>query len=267
MSISTGKAILFGLIPFGPLYLRMFKLNGSIDHMWTAIPFFQMPIFGLIPTLMMKFGKIKKGKLKGSPFDFFVIVTIILRFLVDFMVDKLDEPWASTFNVLLNLFCIMLPFMIRIYAPLCSLCKSNPIQGFNVILKILSSSAIMMAIIEALIIGLGYVPYIGKIPTVLNMIPVVGPMIVYALYFIPLYVITNIYRENTLGDFCNKKAKKTFAIPATIVSIVVFVILKKISGFDPSSFSPASFGSGIQGNITNFATNYAEDFASDEFDD
>ena len=239
MSISTGKALIHGLIPFGPMKLRIKELNGSADHMWTLFPLFQLPILGLIPTIMMKTGAIKRGRLKGSPVDLFVIVTLLFRFLVGFLVNKLDQPWSSIFNVGLNLIAVMLPFIIRIYSPLCQLCKSNIDQGIDVILKILSSSAVIMAIIEGLIAGLGYVPYVGAIPSMIEMIPILGPILVYAMYFIPLYIYINIKRENNLNKFCSEKVNKIARTMSTIVPIILFIALQKLGDFDPAEFAQA----------------------------
>ena len=237
MSISTGKALLHALIPFGPMKLRINELNGSADHMWTLFPLFQLPPFSLVPTLMMKSGAIKKGKLKGRPYDGFILLAIVLRFLVGFISEKLDEPWATVITVMINLLAVMLPFIIRIYSPFCNLCKSNINQGFDVIIKIFSSSAIIMAIIEALTIGLSYVPYIGAIPSLIEMIPIVGPLLLYGIYFIPLYIFTNIRRENNLSKFCNEKVNKIGRMLATIAPIVIFVIIQKIGNFDPTAIA------------------------------
>ena len=94
MSVSTGEALGYGLIPFGDLLLRINKLKGSTDNLWTVgIPIFQLPVLGLVPTMMAKFGAIKEGKMRDSPLDMFIIVTLIIHILVDFISPKLEEPY------------------------------------------------------------------------------------------------------------------------------------------------------------------------------
>ena len=237
MSISTSKALIHALIPFGPMKLRVVDLNGSADHMWTLFPIFQIPPFSLIPTMMMKLGNIRRGRLKGKPYDGFVVLAVVLRLLSNILIDKLDEPWASIFNVLINLLAVMLPFIIRIYSPLCNLCKSNLDQGFDVIIKILSSSAVMMAVIEALTIGLSYVPLIGTVPSLIEAIPIIGPLILYAIYFLPLYIFNNIRRENNLSKFCNEKVNKITRMLSTVAPIVIFIVLTKMADFDPTDIA------------------------------
>ena len=227
MSISIKQAFIYGLIPFGPIYLRITKFNGSLDHMWTTLPIFQIPILGLIPTMLMKHGEIKKGKLKGSTFDLFVLVTLLLRVIASLLVNHLDEPYASIYNVLLNLIGVMLPFIIRIYSPLCRLCKGNVNQSIDVILKIFSSSAMIMMLIEILSLIVGFIPIFGLIPNFLESIPIIGQILIYAFYFIPLYVVTNIYRENNIAKFCSKKVNKLVRLIIVILPIVIFVFLQK----------------------------------------
>jgi hypothetical protein len=234
MSLSTQRAIIYGLIPFGPLYLRLNDFNGSDDYLWTTLPIFQLPIFGLIPTMLMKSGKIKRGRLKGSPFDFFIIVTLLFRAMASFISDQMDAPWSIIFKFTLNLIGVMLPFIIRIYAPLCSLCRSNLKSGIDVILKIFSSGAMSMMIIEILMLVVGFIPFIGSIPGLLEMVPFIGSILVYALYFIPLYIYNNIRRENNIKSFCRDKVKFVKVLAGVIVPIAMTIFLQN---FDPASFA------------------------------
>ena len=152
MSISTSQAILYGFIPFGDLILRVNELQGSSDQIWTvAFPIFQLPVLGLIPTMMMKFGVIKEGNLKVSPLDGFIILTLFIRFVKSFLIEKLDEPWSKLFDYGLTLFGIILPIVIRLYSPLCTLCKGDLSQGVHVMLKVFTSATVIMAISELLV--------------------------------------------------------------------------------------------------------------------
>ena len=62
MTLNTKEVIMLGLIPMGQLWARIFKLNGSLDHKWSMLPFFMIPPLQFIPIIMMKFGMFKKGK-------------------------------------------------------------------------------------------------------------------------------------------------------------------------------------------------------------
>ena len=113
-------------LPFSDLYLRVTKLNGSIDKMWTLFPLFQLPIFSLVPLILMKYRKIRRGNLSprvkdGKPYDIFIILFILFKYIVSIAAAQ-ESDTSIYIDVLGTYLAIILPFVIRHFSPGNSTC-------------------------------------------------------------------------------------------------------------------------------------------------
>ena len=237
MSVSTGEALGYGLIPFGDLLLRINKLKGSTDNLWTiGIPIFQLPVLGLIPTMMAKFGAIKEGKMRDSPLDMFIIITLIIHVLVDFISPKLDEPYSTFIDLGLNLFGVMIPLMVRIYAPLCKLCQGDLSDGISVMMKILTASTVILALSEVFMIATRYIPYVNTFTEYVTKIPLFGPTLLFALFIIPLYTLTNMVNENNIKDYCQKSVNMAVYSAVIVIFIGILYIARRMDPEDVKKY-------------------------------
>ena len=107
MSLSWVQIFILTIIPLGQLYARIFYLKGSLDSKWALFPLFMIPPLQFIPIMMMKLKLIKKGK-GGQPYDYFMLIPIILKFvLTSKNFEKLNpinpaEPVINIFILLIN---------------------------------------------------------------------------------------------------------------------------------------------------------------------
>jgi hypothetical protein len=132
--ISLIRAILISIIPFGQLWARTFWLDGSLDKIWLMFPFFLIFPFSIIPSLAMYFGFVKKG-IGGKPYDNFMWIPIIFKFLLSFLIPKFlelfyDDPSDTTIFIyifIIQLFIGMIPNLIRTY----KLCNNLPFNSFG----------------------------------------------------------------------------------------------------------------------------------------
>jgi hypothetical protein len=204
--ISLIRAILISIIPFGQLWARTFWLDGSLDKAWLMFPFFLIFPFSIIPSLAMYFGFVKKG-IGGKPYDNFMWIPIIFKFLLSFLIPKFlelfyDDPSDTTIFIyifIVQLFIGMIPNLIRTY----NLCNNLPFNSFG---KAFVDSTIANGVGELLPFILGWMPFIGFFLTIIGMIPVIGEQIENLLWSVSFafgYIFINMVNANNLGKFCN----------------------------------------------------------------
>jgi hypothetical protein len=204
--ISLIRAILISIIPFGQLWARTFWLDGSLDKAWLMFPFFLIFPFSIIPSLAMYFGFVKKG-IGGKPYDNFMWIPIIFKFLLSFLIPKFlelfyDDPSDTTIFIyifIIQLFIGMIPNLIRTY----NLCNNLPFNSFG---KAFVDSTIANGVGELLPFILGWMPFIGFFLTIIGMIPVIGEQIENLLWSVSFafgYIFINMVNANNLGKYCN----------------------------------------------------------------
>ena len=205
--ISLIKAILISIIPLGQLWARIFWLDGSLDKGWLLFPLLLIFPFSIIPSSAMYFGFVKKG-IGGKPYDNFMWIPIIFKFLLSFLVPIFlelfyDEP--SDTMIFLSIFIIqifigMIPNLIRTY----NLCNNT--LSFNAYGKAFVDSTIANGVGELLPFILGWMPFIGFFLSLIGMIPVIGEQIenlLWAVSFAFGYIFVNMVNANNLGKYCN----------------------------------------------------------------
>jgi len=204
--ISLIRAILISIIPVGQLWARTFWLDGSLDKAWLMFPFFLIFPFSIIPSLAMYFGFVKKG-IGGKPYDNFMWIPIIFKFLLSFLIPKFlelfyDDPSDTTIFIyifIIQLFIGMIPNLIRTY----KLCNNLPFNSFG---KAFVDSTIANGVGELLPFILGWMPFIGFFLTIIGYIPIIGEQIeniLWSISFFSGYVLVNMVNANNLGKFCN----------------------------------------------------------------
>lgn len=239
--ISPLNTFLTAFVPFGPLFARVFLLDGSLDKKWLMLfSFFPLSI---IPALFMYFGYIKKGK-QGKPYDTWMYIPIIAKFLLAFLVplflnlfyDAEEEEEASDTTIFLTTFIIqlvlgMIPNIIRTF----NVC--NQIT-FNSLGKAFVDSTIANSIGELLPLVLGWLPYIGQVVSIIQMIPYVGEQfdnILWGVGFFIGYVFINMINVDNMGAYCNTGffGKDIFDNIAFIVMLCITLFVKVFNEVSP----------------------------------
>tara|TARA_B100001287_G_C22651780_1_gene515581 strand:+ start:80 stop:745 length:666 start_codon:yes stop_codon:yes gene_type:complete len=218
MGLSTKEIILLGLIPMGQLWARIFKYNGSLDHKWALMPFFMLPPLSFIPILMMKFGMFKKGK-GGKPYDIYMLIPILARIFISMFAENYDFPMWVIIEITLNLLTIGIPYFIRTY----KLC--NGFNGNN-LLNTFGQTAITQASVNIFTFAIGFVPYVGMMFTLIEMIPVVGPLLPWSIGYVTTYVVVNMINGDSSKLLCSDNKK--IILPFLIGSLVATTILKSL---------------------------------------
>ena len=204
--ISLIKAILIAVIPLGQLWARIFWLDGSLDKAWLLFPLFLIFPFSILPSLTMYFGFVKKG-IGGKPYDNFMWIPIIFKFLLSFLIPKFlelfyDDPSDTTIFIyifIIQLFIGMIPNLIRTY----NVCNNLPFNSFG---KAFVDSTIANGVGELLPFILGWMPFIGFFLTIIGKIPVIGEQIENILWGVSFafgYIFVNMVNANNLGKYCN----------------------------------------------------------------
>ena len=99
--------ILYTLLPFGQIFARILNYNGSLDMWWMLlIPFFHMPIIGIIPLLLMKMLNLKDGNIKNSVFDKFLLLPIIIKWYSPFIIPLLLDIRHNSLEYIITTFVI-----------------------------------------------------------------------------------------------------------------------------------------------------------------
>ncbi len=225
MNLTWKNLLIYSFIPFSDLYLRISKLNGSIDMMWTLFPLFQLPIFSLVPLLLMKYRKIKRGNLSdrvkdGKPYDIFILLFVLFRYIVS--IASNNEDGGGLFvDVIGTYIAILLPFIIRHFSP-----------GNNTCLKNKWKNPLFTSLGQSGIIYLAMISLIYLIPKMRAVNAMFGENFMLFLLFIPSYVLTNMINENNLKTFCHSDSSATKILIYGIVSLLVVGKLIKSVKYD-----------------------------------
>jgi hypothetical protein len=152
---------LYGGVPMvGQLMLRADKLGGSLDKPWLLFPLFFIPPFSFIPVIMAYFGLIKNTN-AGKPYDYFMWIPIIFRFILIFVLTALGNPGGILLKTALILGALFVTNILHVMNE--PLCKDNPFNFFNSAIKesadsmVLYSSGVLANFIVL------FIPFIGEI--------------------------------------------------------------------------------------------------------
>lgn len=234
------NAILTTVIPMGQLWSRTFLLDGSMDKLWLLFPLFLIPPFSFIPSLLMYLGYVKKGK-GGAPYDIFMIIPIISKFLLAFLVpyflnlfyDPEEDAEPSDVMIFITTFIVqlvvgMIPNIIRTS----NLCKEIKFNSFG---KAFIDSTIANSAGELLPFILGWLPFVGWGLTLIEMIPYVGDQVVNILWAIGFcigYMFINMFNADSIcstGFF----GKDNFDKFSFIIMLSITIFIKVFNEISP----------------------------------
>lgn len=204
------------LMPFGTLFLRLFKLNGSLDKIWLLLLSF--PPFSLLTIIAARLGWIKAGR-GGKPFDRNLWIPVVVRLISFFILGG----FTGIFQIIMKILLISLAIVV---ANLLRTIKFRKCTKENTNTPKLLSGIIFKSILQygfacAFVFLSKYIPLFGAIVKMLSFIPGFK-VILWCLGFATMYAITNIIEGNlkTDDDICKGGYKGH-----PIVTIVAFVAL------------------------------------------
>ena len=215
--------LLFAFIPFGTLYIRMTKLNYSIDKIYLEL-FSGMTPLSFIPMAAMYFGFVKPGEGKTKPYGFDMIFPMITQILLSLFIDKIHIPMLHNYPMFKKMF---LPFfVVSIIITLTNLyrrkvnCKDNENDKKMSFTDYLPKAALdaVSENVASLLISIGLNLLLKVIPPLKILFTVVSPIasmiginidniiqcIFWNLGFVTSYIIGNMINQDNLNMFCNK---------------------------------------------------------------
>jgi hypothetical protein len=218
MSLTWKEVMIYGLIPMGQLYARIVKFNGSLDNIWLLFPLFTIPPFQFISTIMMKFGMFKNGK-GGKPYDQYMLLPIIVKIILSYVLESFDLTLYLIIDVCVSILAILIPSYLR--TP--SLCKeynkNNIINTFVQGITVEATSNIFSIAIE-------FIPYIGMVISMFELIPVIGSSIPWILSYSTGYLVMNMVNANDSNSYCLTNKYKLFM---SIISIIIITGFKTLN--------------------------------------
>lgn len=258
---------LLSVLPFGSLFARIFLLDGSLDKIWLLFPMFLFPPFSIISAVLMKFGYIKKGK-GGTPYDMFMLIPIISKFLLDYAIIDFFELFyedVSSLDTFLSSFIIqlvigMIPYIIRAK----KLCKQVTFTSFC---KAFIDSTIANSVGELFPFMVSITPFIGGVFRIIEWIPYLNTQVDNVLwscgYFIG-YVVVNMFNADDMYNYCNPKyyGKNKLDIVGFFIMLSVTMILKIKDAVSPSNLAEMA----VEGAYDTIKDKY-EDYGDDGDDD
>lgn len=227
-NISWLEVLIYAFVPIGQLWARVFLLNGSLDKKWLFFPFLLMPPFSLLPMTMMKLGLVAKGK-GLTPYDYLMLMPILAHLLMNYVLGDLFEE-ESTFNLvyLLALFGATVGILTYRISKNCAF-KTSFI-GKNIM-----DSTRIVAMAELVPFIVGYTPIIGKIYTVISMMPFIGSIATEALWsigYISAYTFNNMLNQDNMSRYCKTPLLGYLDDKIiSIISIVTIIFVKFVNQF------------------------------------
>jgi len=207
-------------VPISQLYARIFWMNGSLDKAWLLIPVFWFPPLSLVPSLMIYFNKVGDGPGGIPPYDYFMLIPIFVRMFAGFIVDNYmeDSFITSLLPFIFQLAANTLPFYIR-SARLCGAIQLNTLT------KSFMDGVIANGVSDIAPVVLTYLPFVGIVFSVIEYIPLIGPLVehvIWSICFAATYIIINMINGISLDAFCN--IPQFGRITDKIGAVVLFVI-------------------------------------------
>jgi hypothetical protein len=213
MSLTWPKVFLFTLIPFGQIYSRVEYLNNSTDKKWLLFPLLLLPPLQIVAMLAMKLGYVKPGS-GGKPYDIYMLIPIIMKFLIPFLSDRFDFPYWFIIDVLLTWISLFLPYFLSSYTK----CENINLSSTT---KAMSKAVILQAYIDVMSLIVSYIPFIGIFFDLAESIPLIGENSVWILIYISGYILSNIlFIDNDKSNYCNNNDIRTTMVILAIVSLL-----------------------------------------------
>ena len=229
------QVLILGLFPLGQLWARIFYFNGSLDKWWLMFPMFLIPPFSFVPLLLMKFGFVADGK-GTNPLDYWMLLPIIAKFIIPFImpfiIDEDSETLTTIVTMVLQLLCIMTANLARRHMN----CNQ---QGITVdsVGKATIDSTIAFGVGDISSFIIPWLPFVGTVISVLEMIPLIGDFvdsILWTIGFVGAYVLINMFNQDNLVKFCSTPFTGNLQdkIPF-FVAIVAIVGTRLFDAFSP----------------------------------
>jgi hypothetical protein len=214
MQLTWQKLLIFMLVPFSDFIIRVFYMKGTIDHIWTLFPLFQIPPFTLIPLLLIKFGQIKNGKLITSPFDVFVGLFYFIRMLLRMSITcQSSSPFTKfMIDICGTVSAMLIPLLIRNFHPYKKTCGNNSTKNKNAFFKTIGQTGMLYSFMI-------FIMFV--VPKFKPIVEYLGEDLVYLFLYIFGYIILNMYNENQLKKFCGFSTNSTYQLIAGLVSLVI----------------------------------------------
>jgi hypothetical protein len=233
--LSWMEVLVMGLLPLGQLWARIFNFKGSLDKWWLMFPLLLFPPFSFIPLIMMKFGMVQDGK-GSNPVDKIMLLPIIAKFIIPFVlpfiIDNDEHEFLfSLVGFVLQLLTIMVANLTRRYSN-CNDITTDSVGKAGI------DSVIAYGVADITAFGIGFVPFIGVIFNIIEMIPFVGDFvnqIIWSLGFAATYIIINMFNQDDMQKYCttpftgNVQDKIPFIV--SIISIIGLNFVNSIGIF------------------------------------
>lgn len=226
INLSILDYIIYTVIPGGQIFLRFFKLNGSLDKPYMFFPLFLLPPFSWIVLYLAKLGLFKRGT-GGNPIDFYIIIPIIVKFISLLLFNKM--PVLIGLIVKVALITVSLVVMNLLHFKKRDDCKSDNTRSFTVLLKSIIDSFIIYGGGMAAQILINFIPFIGEIYEVIELIPIGGidkivEIIIWAIGGGFTYFLNNMI-YNTEKNVC--KDSPSFIRNIIGLVAIVFTVFKE----------------------------------------
>jgi hypothetical protein len=221
-NISWIQVLIYAFVPLGQLWARVFLLNGSLDKKWLFFPFLVFPPFSLLPMIMMKLGLVAKGK-GLKPYDNMMFAPIVLHLLMTYLLGNMFEE-ESTYNLVY----ILLLFGATVGVLTYRISKNCEFKTSYIGKNIMDSTRIV-AMAEFIPFIMGFIPIIGKIYTIITMIPFIGSIakeLLWGIGYVSAYTLNNMLNQDNMDRYCKTPLMgyKTDKIGAIIYTIAIIFI-------------------------------------------
>jgi hypothetical protein len=227
MGLIPGLLTLFLGSP-GQLAARIKYLNGSLDKPWLLL--FLLPPLSIISSIWFFFDWVEEGK-GSDPVDDFMYALPITSVIFTFIFYNLCDASDFISTPLVVLFNIMMFAVARVYRKMED-CSDNSERNFGSAVQKGITSAILSQIINVVIGFMGYLPYIGivfKLWDVIGIVPGLDVGILCAIINLYLNMEVN-SNDESFNKMCNNKQSiltlgtaSRFAI-ASVISIALSFI-------------------------------------------
>lgn len=250
-----GLAAVMFLGPYGQLYQRITALGGSLDKWYfLLIPIFWVFPFSLAPALTMYFGCVNPAKCEAGPcpevYDWWMIGPMIMKLCSGFIVSTLfpEGGYLSFFlPFMLQLAVTMVPLYIK------NIQACNRLESIKDIFSVFdfgklsfafTNAVIQNGVADVIVSGISYMPIIGQVIMVIQMIPVVGDIfnqILWSICYGACYIIMNMINNNWRSDWCEIRFFGQFT--DVIAAIILFGFSVMLGLADSAMSIGSSFGS------------------------
>lgn len=87
-----------------------------------------------------------------------------------------------------------------------------------------------------LLIATRYIPYVNTFTEYVTKIPLFGPTLLFALFIIPLYTLTNMVNENNIKDYCQKSVNMAVYSAVIVIFIGILYVARRMDPEDVKKY-------------------------------